>query len=490
HEAKFIKKIVQEISLELRSINSGFDEKLVGMETRVEDVVSSLEVVRNQTGAVRKDFFKNKNKEGAEKWKGALKEAADRAGWELKNTLDGHEAKFVKKIVQHISLELRSINSGFDENLVGMETRVMDVVSSLEIGIDEVRMIGIKGMGGAGKTATTRAVFDYLSADFEAKSFVENVREVSNASMFGLKKLQEQVLLKVLNEDVTLDTVNDGKNMMKRWMCSKKVLLVLDDVDHIDQLEALASGPKWFWPGSRTIITTRDEQVLVTHKVNLIRDIDLLSKQEAICLFSRHAFGTENPVEGYEELSGKVVRYAAGLPLTIKVLGSFLCGKDMDDWEDAIERLKDIPLKETLKKLELSYMSLEDEHKEIFLDIACLLKGQHRNYAITVLECCGFHAKIGLKVLEQRSLITVYEDGRLGLHDHMEEMGKNIVRREHPDEANTHSHLWTDEEIEDILDNDMSNGFMLAAVSKLDREVEMVLCGAVWEIFLGIIVNC
>ncbi|GJZ04606.1 disease resistance TIR-NBS-LRR class family protein [Tanacetum coccineum] len=41
------------------------------------------------------------------------------------------------------------------------------------------------------------------------------------------------------------------------------------------------------------------------------------------------------------------------------------------------------------------------------------------------------------------------------MHDHIEEMGKNIVRREHPNEPNKHSHLWIDEEIEDILANDM-----------------------------------
>nr|GFA52857.1 Toll/interleukin-1 receptor (TIR) domain-containing protein [Tanacetum cinerariifolium] len=318
-----------------------------------------------------------------------------------------HEAKFIKKIVQEISLDLRSINFGFDEKLVGMETRVKDVVSSLEVGIDEVRMIGIKGMGGAGKTTTARAVFDHLSDDFEAKSFVKNVREVSNGSVSGLKKLQEQVLSDVLSVQVTLHNVDDGKDMMKRRMFGKKILLVLDDVDHIDQLEALSGGPNWFKPGSRIIVTTRDEQVLVAHRLNLIRDIDLLSKQEAICLFSRYAFGTENPLQGYEEVSGKVVRYAAGLPLTIKVLGSFLCGKKKKD-------------------------------------------------AITILESCGFHARIGLKVLEQRSLITTSNyHQHLEMHDHIEEMGKNIVRREHPDEPNKHSRLWIKEEIEDILANDM-----------------------------------
>nr|GEX74401.1 disease resistance protein (TIR-NBS-LRR class) family [Tanacetum cinerariifolium] len=410
--------------------------------------------VRKQSGAVKEAFAEHEKKEAAGKWRDAMKEASNLAGWELKATANGHEAEFIKKIVGEISLELRSINFGFDEKLVGMETRVKDVVSSLELGTDEVRIIGIKGMGGAGKTTTARAVFDNISNDFEAKSFVENVREVSNGA--GLKKLQEHVLLKVLNEHVTLDSVNDGKNMMKRRMCGKKVLLVLDDVDHIDQLEALAGGPSWFKPGSRVILTTRDEQVLVAHRVNLIRDINLLSEQEAIFLFSRYAFGTENPLQGYKKLSGKVVRYAAGLPLTIKVLGSFLCGKDMGDWEDAIERLKDIPLKETLEKLELSYISLEDDYKEIFLDIACILKGKTKEDAIRILECCGFYARNALKVLEQRSLITISEYKEyLGMHDHIEEMGKNIVRREHRDEPNKHSRLWISEEIEDILTNDM-----------------------------------
>lgn len=45
--------------------------------------------VRKQSGVVGQAFAKHENEEAAEKWKGALKEAADLAGWELKNTLDG-----------------------------------------------------------------------------------------------------------------------------------------------------------------------------------------------------------------------------------------------------------------------------------------------------------------------------------------------------------------------------------------------------------------
>ncbi|PWA91224.1 disease resistance protein (TIR-NBS-LRR class) [Artemisia annua] len=433
--------------------------------------------VRKQSGAVGEAFARHEKYEAAGKWRDALTEAADLAGWELKNTADGHEAKFIQKIVEEVSLEM-NFTSYVDENLVGMKDRVKDVVSCLEIGLNDVRMIGIKGMGGSGKTTLARALFDHISIEFEAKSFVENVREVSQATLSGLKILQKQVLSAVLNEHVSLDSVHDGKNMMKRRMSGRKVLLVLDDVDHIDQLEALAGKPSWLKPGSRIIITTRDEQVLVAYGVSLIHNVNLLSHEEAVCLFSRYAFGRELPIQGYEELSGKVVSYAAGLPLSIRILGSLLRGKNEIEWKDSIERLKKIPLEETQKVLELSYDSLENDHKKMFLTVACILKGEQKDKAIQVLECCGFHAISGIKVLEQKSLITISRHGDLGMHDHIEEMGRNIVRRFHLDEYKRHSHLWIAEEIEDILANNLGNeAIKYIRLSPLTLNLETVMKG-------------
>ncbi|KAK9057663.1 hypothetical protein SSX86_022499 [Deinandra increscens subsp. villosa] len=412
--------------------------------------------IRNQSGTVGKAFAKHKEKEEAERWREALKEAADIAGWELKNTVDGHEAKFIQKIVRVISLESHFINLSIDGKLVGMVARVKEVVSTLEIDSDGVRMIGIWGMGGGGKTTLARAVFDHIAMRFEGNSFVENVREVSKGA--GLKKLQKQVLRDVLNDQsIRVSSVYEGINKMQRMMSSKKVLVALDDVDHVDQLDALVGDLDWFNTGSRIIITTRDKQVLVAHGVHSdnIHDVSLLSSDEAICLFSRYAFRTEFPRQGYGELSREVIRYAAGLPLTIKVLGSFLNGRSEREWKDAIERLKTIPLKETLEKLELSYDGLENDYKEMFLEVACILKGKEEDFAIRVLESFGLNAQIGLRVLEQKSLITISEYNRVQMHDHIVEMGRNIVRRLYPDEPRRHSRLWITEEIEDILVNEL-----------------------------------
>jgi hypothetical protein len=47
-------------------------------------------------------------------------------------------------------------------------------------------------------------------------------------------------------------------------LCSKKVLLVIDDVDQLIQLKTIFGKHDWFGLGSRIIVTTRDEHLLST----------------------------------------------------------------------------------------------------------------------------------------------------------------------------------------------------------------------------------
>ncbi|PWA78034.1 toll/interleukin-1 receptor (TIR) domain-containing protein [Artemisia annua] len=358
-----------------------------------------------------------------------------------------------------------------------MEMRIDEVLTSLEIGTEDVHMIGIWGMGGGGKTTLARAVFDRISIHFDGKAFVENVREVSESSLYGLNKLQ-QVLSSVLSkENITVSSVHEGTNMMKKMMRGRKVLIVLDNVDDTKQLEVLAGEPNWFKLGSRVIITTRDKQVLLAHRVKFINDVNLLSHAEAISLFSKYAFAREIPNQRYEELSRQVVKYADGLPLTIKVLGSMLYGQNEPQWTDTLERLKKIPLKATMEKLELSYNGLEEDYKELFLDVACLLKGWYKKDAIRSLESCGFFAEAGLRILELKSLITISKYGKLCMHDHIEEMGMNIVRRLNPNEPNKHSRLWIEEEIEEILANDSGTQSTKCITLNASLDLEILMKG-------------
>ncbi|GJV61590.1 TMV resistance protein N-like protein [Tanacetum coccineum] len=112
--------------------------------------------------------FADTQEEAAENGRG-FEKAQNLPGWVVEGPANGDESKLIQMIVDAIFIKKYSTLSNADEKLVGMETRISDVLSSLKIGTEDVRMIGIKGMGGGGKTTLARAVYDQISNQFRRK---------------------------------------------------------------------------------------------------------------------------------------------------------------------------------------------------------------------------------------------------------------------------------------------------------------------------------
>ncbi|KAL7590373.1 hypothetical protein Lser_V15G37489 [Lactuca serriola] len=405
--------------------------------------------VRKQKRKYGETFCKHEleNKSNVESWRKALVDASNISGWEPKHIANGHESKVIKEIVDTISQRLQLVTSSADENLVGIAARVQGLESELQIGSGGVRMIGIWGVGGGGKTTLVSAIYDEFSSKFDGCCFVKNIREESRKN--GLEKLQEKILSGVLNQKKVqgIGRVEEGRHMMLNKLCRKKVLIVLDDVDQLNQLKALAGSHDWYGEGSRIIITTRDEHVLNANRVDVKHNISLLNNDEAIKLFRKHACQDYRWTEDYKQLSKEVVSYAGGLPLALTVIGSFLCDKNIREWRSALARLKEIPDDNILETLKVSFDGLKPLEQDLFLDIACFFRWQKKDTAMEILDACGFYPVIGIKVLIQKALITISKDGEFDMHDLVQEMGHHIVRGEHPKNPEKHSRIWKKEDV-------------------------------------------
>ncbi|CAL5411663.1 unnamed protein product [Camellia sinensis] len=238
-------------------------------------------------------------------------------------------------------------------------------------------------------------------------------------------------------------------NLIKERLHSKRVLIVLDDVDQLTQLSTLAGNRDWFGPGSRIIITTRDEHLLKGLKVDERYMAMELNHEESLQLFSWHAFGKTNPLENYADLANGIVSYASGLPLALEVLGSYLFGRNMVEWKSAFDKLQQIPHEEIQKRLRISFDALDDDKiKDIFLDIAFFFIGMDKDYAITILNGCGFFAEIGISVLISRCLLRNSENNQLMMHD----LVREIIREKYAKEPEKRSRLWFHEDVCYVLE--------------------------------------
>jgi len=82
--------------------------------------------------------------------------------------------------------------------------------------------------------------------------------------------------------------------------------------------------------------------------------------------------------------------------LAIEVTVSSLFGQNVSQCISALDRLRSNKSKNIIEVLRISFDELEEEEKEIFLDIACFIDGGDMEYVNEVLNFRGFHLEYGI----------------------------------------------------------------------------------------------
>ncbi|TQD73833.1 hypothetical protein C1H46_040636 [Malus baccata] len=418
----------------------------------------------------------NAEMEEVRSWRSALRMATSLSGWDSRSY--GDDAELIEKIVEDVYRKLIQISStsSKDNGLVGMDSHMHNMHLQLQLappGVDDVRVVGIWGMGGLGKTTIARAVYDEITCRFKACCFLENVKE--DFMKHGKLHVQTELLSSIANKKVgSSDISKKGFQVMLNSLGQRKVLIVLDDVDTLEQIEALLGGQHSFGGGSRIIISTRDVQLLSL--ADAIYKPKILSEPRALELFRWYAFRKNQPTRDYDDLTGRALKYARGLPLALKVLGAFLYNKTVREWEDVLEKIRKIPLRGVQDVLKTSFFGLDDEiEKAIFLDIACFFKGMKKDYAIEILDSCGFNPHTGIRVLIDRALITVSDEGELEMHDLLVDVGREVIRQESILEPGRRSRLWSYKDAHKLLTQNTTTKAVQSRILDLSAVQSIIL---------------
>nr|KYP33823.1 TMV resistance protein N [Cajanus cajan] len=147
--------------------------------------------VRKQSGFYEKAFSKHEDKEKTEevqRWREALTRVSNLSGWDIRNK---PQYVVIEEIIQKIKNILgHKFSCLSKDNLVGMESRVKQLLKILCLeSINDVRVIGVTGMGGIGKTTLAQSVYERISHQYDFCCFIDVRKIYQDSSTIGVRAL-------------------------------------------------------------------------------------------------------------------------------------------------------------------------------------------------------------------------------------------------------------------------------------------------------------
>ncbi|KAH8957731.1 hypothetical protein BDL97_07G106300, partial [Sphagnum fallax] len=323
-------------------------------------------------------------------------------------------------------------------HLPNYEVALIQKAQDINILLQKESIVGLVGMGGIGKTTLCKKFYHLFHNQYDKSSFLEDVKSKDNINDV-IKQLLHDLCGKRLSKDENVN--QDGLDQIRQCMISKKVLVVVDDVGKAENLTSLQlfieKGAKNATSKSKLLVNCRNWQILKSHVSEEGKMVmKSLEEKEARKLFMFHAFGDANhvPNKDFKDVCIKIIKACKGLPLSLKVLGSFLCNtKELEMWEGALSKLKSGQSftggndnEDLWSVLKISYDPLDKQHQNMFLDIACFLGGLKLS-TICRMWNRDEHPYVALQNLQHRSLIERAKGGILYIHDQLRDMGQNIA---------------------------------------------------------------
>ncbi|GLJ33346.1 hypothetical protein SUGI_0670840 [Cryptomeria japonica] len=367
-----------------------------------------------ETGPYAEAFFNYKEKgrylDILSAWKEALQSVSLIAGEEpnsdlgLNKLVEDFEKRCLDKLVQEF------------ENQCGQDE-----------GNHQAKVIDIFGMGGSGKTTLAKELFNRKKSNYTTASFLFDVREASVNS--ELPSLQSKLLKDLFGKEISFRRKDEGTSSLKDHLSrtpNLSSLIVVDDIDHVEQLNALLVTDFLNKSSdSLVIVTTRDVGVLITAGITVGYNLKGMDRNDALELFYWHAFRQSYPFSGYEVLVDSFIEVCVGLPLSLQVLGRHVHGRHHRFWESELIKARTMLPQDVKQILKIIFDALDGEEKQVFMDIACFFLGKQTSRAERVLEGSGWNVH---NTTEKGEMASPDNEGPVfKMHDHLRDLGREMA---------------------------------------------------------------
>ncbi|CAN6986936.1 unnamed protein product [Brassica oleracea var. botrytis] len=365
------------------------------------------------------------------RWKAAVTEIVSIGGIEWTK---GFQFILAEEVVRNASLRLYLKNS---KNMV-------EILSLLEHSeCLDVEIFGLWGMPGIGKTSLAREVFEILVPQYDLCYFLQDFH--LEFEMKGLWQLRDDFFSKIFGEEkLSLDASDTKLSFMRDRFHSKRILVVLDDVSNARDAEAVLGGFGWFSKGHTIILTSRKKQVLVQCKAKELYEIQKLCEFESFRLCKQY-------LNEESEVISELISCSSGIPLVLKALVSSVSKRHINSVKEHLWFLLENSPSLIEGAFRRSFDGLDENEKNIFLDIACFFRGVDMDHVVQILDACGFYANLGICDLIDESLISLC-DNRIDMPIPFQEFGRFLVHEEDEDPCER-SRLWDPSDITNVLTN-------------------------------------
>ncbi|KAH9289149.1 hypothetical protein KI387_033266, partial [Taxus chinensis] len=407
--------------------------------------------------------FQGYDADRLQRWRESLQRVSNISGLELdSDSFKRDEVKLVQAIRERVTGHIIKDRKKALHSLVGLDEAVGAFECFMSTRIkesDNSKIVGIVGIVGSGKTTLAEEFFYGKKNSFDRSSLLFGVRKASERN--GLLTMQRQ-LLKDLTSDELLEinNVSQGKEILAdRVKClsrekSLKFLIVIDDVDHPDQLDALLLKDNVLGSQSLVIVTSRDKAVLKLSGISLHYEIKPLCVTDARELLCGHAFQQPTPIPGFERFVEAALSNCGGLPLFLKVIGwnFLLYGINTEEYaQHEMEMVYELPL-----ILKSCYGTLPEEEEQIFLDIACFFLGMEKNTALRIWTGLGWRPARTLQKLEYMCLVQYDDNNCLKMNDVISRLGREIADQQLYSSPHLSCRLWRPNEAINFVHNLLS----------------------------------